>query len=349
MNGDFLRGLVNNLKLCEYTSLISEKAKMESVVNGKRILYDKQFREDFDVVIASNDVLKFLQTVPENKATLIVTSPPYNIGKAYEERVELQEYLNWQKQVIERCVKILRPEGSICWEIGNYVEEKEVFPLDTFFYHIFKKLGLKLRNRIIWHFEHGLHASQRFSGRYETILWFTKSDNYVFNLDSVRVPQKYKGKRAYKGKNRGKPTCNVLGKNPSDIWSIILEDWEKEIWEIPNVKCNHPEKTVHPSQFPIELVERLVLALTKENDTVLDPFLGVGSSIIAAVLNKRKGIGVDKEKVYTDLAYERTVKAIEGKLRTRPLGMPIWKPNGNEKVVKPPEEWQTKNLEEFAK
>ena len=328
---------------------VSEKAILESVINGKRILYNRQYREDYDVVIGFNDALEFLNKVPENTATLVVTSPPYNIGKAYEERVELKEYLNWQEQIVKRCVEILKPQGSICWEIGNYVEEKEVFPLDTFFYHIFKKLGLKLRNRIVWHFEHGLHASLRFSGRYETILWFTKSDNYVFNLDSVRIPQKYKGKRAYKGKNKGKPTCNALGKNPSDIWPILLEDWEKEIWDIPNVKSNHPEKTVHPSQFPIELVERLVLSLTNENDTVLDPFLGVGSSIIAAVLNNRKGIGVDKEKAYTDLAYERVVSAINGTLKKRPLGKPIWIPHGNEKVVRPPEEWQVKGLSEFVK
>jgi len=322
---------------------------METVIKGKHILYDTQFKAGYDVVIAQNDVLEFLNGVPKNTASLIVTSPPYNIGKIYEKRVELQKYLDWQKEVIKKCAEILKPEGSICWEIGNYIEEKEVFPLDVYFYDIFKDLGFKLRNRIVWHFEHGLHASLRFSGRYETILWFTKSDNYVFNLDPVRVPQKYKGKRNYKGKNKGKPSCNILGKNPSDVWSVVLEDWEKQIWDIPNVKSNHPEKTVHPSQYPIELVERLVLALTNENDTVFDPFLGVGSAIIAAVTNDRKGIGVDKEKTYTDLAYERVTKALEGTLRQRNLGTPIWKPNGNEKVFKIPEEWKTKNLNEFAK
>lgn len=119
---------------------VSEKAILESVINGKRILYNRQYREDYDVVIGFNDALEFLNKVPENTATLVVTSPPYNIGKAYEERVELKEYLNWQEQIVKRCVEILKPQGSICWEIGNYVEEKEVFPLDTFFYHIFKKL-----------------------------------------------------------------------------------------------------------------------------------------------------------------------------------------------------------------
>jgi len=320
---------------------------IETVIHGKKILYDKCFKQGYDVILACNDVLEFLKGVPESIATLVVTSPPYNIGKAYEERVEFQKYLVWQKEIVKRCVEILRPEGSICWEVGNYVEEGEVFPLDVFFYNMFKKLGLKLRNRIIWHFGHGLHASKRFSGRYETILWFTKSDEYIFNLDAVRVPQKYPGKRAFKGPNKGKPSGHPLGKNPSDLWEIVLQDWEKEIWEIPNVKCNHPEKTIHPCQFPIELVERLTLALTNEGDVVFDPFVGVGSSIIAALLHNRKGIGVDKESLYTDIAYERIICALKGTLRKRPLGKAIYKPKGTEKVVRPPPEWEMENLKKF--
>jgi len=267
---------------------------VDKVVKDKKILYDRCFKQGYDVVLGWNDSLEFLEDVP--KATLIVTSPPYNIGKPYEDRVEFKDYLTWQRKVLKQCIDILEPKGSICWEVGNYIENGEVFPLDAYFYNIIKKdFGLHLRNRIIWYFGHGLHASKRFSGRYETILWFTKTDDYIFNLDAVRIPQKYPGKRSYKGKNKGKPSSNPLGKNPSDIWQIILRDWEKELWDIPNVKSNHPEKTIHPSQFPIELIERLVLALTNEGDVVLDPFVGVGSSIIAAILHNRKGIGVDKE------------------------------------------------------
>lgn len=118
---------------------------------------------------------------------------------------------------------MLKSTGSICWQVGNYVEQGEVFPLDIFYYSLFKKQGLYLRNRIIWHFEHGLHASKRFSGRYETLLWFTKSKEYTFNLDSVRVPSKYPGKRHYKGEKKGQPSSNPRGKNPSDVWQIARE------------------------------------------------------------------------------------------------------------------------------
>jgi len=294
-----------------------------------------------DAAIANMDVLQFLKTVPDKTARLIVTSPPYNIGKPYEQRTEFANYLQWQKEVLTESKRILKDDGSICWEVGNYVEGREVYPLDVFFYRILKEdLGMKLRNRIIWRFGHGLHASLRFSGRYEPILWFTKGDDYVFNLDSVRVKQKYPGKTCYRGPNHGKPSGNPMGKNPSDIWEVLLEDWESELWDLPNVKANHPEKTVHPCQFPIELVERLVLALTNEGDYVLDPFAGVGSSLIAAVLNNRKGIGVDKEKQYIDIAQERLKKAFNGTLKRRKVGTKLWVPNGTEKVAQVPEEWK---------
>jgi adenine-specific DNA-methyltransferase len=315
------------------------KIPIETTINEKRIFSGDSFKESYDVVLANNDVLEFTGQIPNNLVTLVVTSPPYNIGKPYEKRVELERYLDWQKGAIKEYVRILKPEGSICWEVGNYIENGEVFPLDVFFYDIFKRLGLKLRNRIIWRFGHGLHAKNRFSGRYETILWFTKSDNYVFNLDAVRIPQKYPGKRAFKGPNKGKPSGHPLGKNPSDIWDIVLQDWGNEVWDIPNVKNNHPEKTIHPAQFPIELVERLVLALTNENDLVFDPFAGVGSSMIAALLHNRKAAGVDKEKIYTDIAYQRITEALKGKLKRRPLGTPIYQPKGTEKVAKIPSEW----------
>jgi adenine-specific DNA-methyltransferase len=316
----------------------------------KDVFCGNSFKEGKDIVLAHNDILEFIKTLPEKEfITLIVTSPPYNIGKPYEVPLEFQKYLEWQEEVIKKCLKFLKPEGSICWEVGNYVKGGEVFPLDVFFYNIFTKYGLKLRNRIIWSFGHGLHATKRFSGRYETILWFTKSDRYIFNLDAVRVPQKYPGKRSFKGPNKGKPSSNPLGKNPSDIWGITLQDWEKEIWEIPNVKCNHPEKTIHPSQFPIELVERLILALTKEGDVVFDPFVGVGSSLIAALIHNRKAIGVDKEKIYIDIAYQRILEVINGKFKKRPLGKPIYIPKGTEKITKIPPEWEkyNKKLDDF--
>lgn len=298
------------------------------------------FQAESAIVLHEGDTLQFLQTIPSSTATLIVTSPPYNIGKAYETRASIQDYLRQQGTVIDELVRVLAEGGSICWQVGNYIENGEVFPLDIYYYSIFKDRGLNLRNRIIWHFGHGLHASKRFSGRYETILWFTKGSDYTFNLDSVRIAAKYPGKRHFKGPNKGKPSSNPLGKNPSDIWEIVAHDWDEELWDIPNVKANHPEKTEHPCQFPIELVERCVLALTNEDDWVLDPYCGVGSALIAGLKHERRVIGCDREPAYIDTTRQRIEAFYQGTLPMRPLGKPVFVPTGREKVAQIPDEWK---------
>ena len=304
----------------------------------------KSFSKDASVVLHCGNTLSFLKTLPENTAKLIISSPPYNIGKEYENRKSLQSYFADQEPVVDELVRILREDGSLCWEVGNYVVDSEIVPLDIVYYDLFKDRGLKLRNRIIWHFEHGLHASRRFSGRYESILWFTKGRKYTFNLDNVRVPSKYPGKRNWKGPNKGQPSGNTLGKNPSDYWKVVLQDWEREVWDIPNVKANHPEKTIHPCQFPVELIERCVLALTNEGDWVLDPYSGVGSAIIAGIKNGRRTIGCDKESKYIDIAKQRIRDFHNGTLKLRPIGKPIYQPTGREKVSQVPREWQQLEL-----
>lgn len=274
----------------------------------------KNYSKNNKVTLYNGDVLKLLKQIPTEEAKLIVTSPPYNIGKEYETIKPIDAYLKGQEEVIKECVRVLNENGSICWQVGNLVNG-EVFPLDILLYPIFKKYGLHLRNRIIWHFGHGLHCSNRFSGRYETILWFTKSKDYVFNLDPIRVPQKYPNKRHFKGKNKGELSGNPLGKNPSDIWNI------------PNVKYNHPEKTEHPCQFPIELVERLVLSMTNPGDLVIDPFMGVGSTAIAAIKNKRRVAGAEIINKYIKITLRRIKDFEKGNLKIREMGTPIHDPN----------------------
>ena len=292
------------------------------------------------------DALAFLKELPDDSVNLVITSPPYNIGKEYETRTSLQAYLNEMLPIITELYRVLAPTGSVCWEVGNYVSEdkhKEIFPLDIYYYELFKQCHFILRNRIIWHFEHGLQCKNRFSGRYESILWFTKSDNYVFNLDDVRVPSKYPGKKSFKGENKGKLSGNPNGKNPSDLWVAtekrLVEDWEAEIWDIPNVKSNHPEKTIHPCQFPIELVERCVLALTNKDDVVLDPFAGVGSTLIAALKNGRRAYGTELQQEYIDKGLERIGLLEKEVLKTRPIYETIYTPSGRDSISKYPAEW----------
>lgn len=295
-------------------------------------------------IVDNGETTEVLGNYEDEKFDLIITSPPYNIGKSYEAKQSIEKYLETQETIIEKLLRVLSSRGSICWQVGNYVDKGEVFPLDIYFYQIFKKYGLKLRNRIIWHFGHGLHASKRFSGRYETILWFTKNDNYIFNLDPIRVPSKYPGKLHFKGPKKGTPSGNPNGKNPSDIWEIIVEDWEDGLWNIPNVKSNHPEKTIHPCQFPIELVERCVLALTKENSWVLDPFAGVGSTLIASIKNNRNAVGIEKEKDYCEVTQKRIQDYKDGELKFRPINKQIHQPSAKDKVAQMPLEWLGKSV-----
>lgn len=297
------------------------------------------FSSNADIVILRGDCGERLREIPDETTKLIITSPPYNLGKVYEKATDLGDYLQALDPIVGELVRLLSPVGSLCWQVGNYVQDGEIFPLDIFYYPFFKKHGLKLRNRIIWHFDHGLHATKRFSGRYETLLWFTKGDQYTFNLDAVRVPSKYPGKTHFKGKKRGQPSGNPLGKNPSDKWEILVRDWETALWNIPNVKANHPEKTIHPCQFPIELVERCVLALTNEGDWVLDPFSGVGSALLAALRNGRKAVGCEKEEEYVEIAKQRVSDLFSGTLGYRPLGRPVHQPSGREKVSQIPKAW----------
>jgi len=278
-----------------------------------------RLRADSQAKMACQDNMEFMRSLDSKSIKLIVTSPPYNIGKSYERRDSLDNYVSAQAKVIAECVRLLHDQGSICWQVGNHVQDGEVFPLDIILYRIFKDHGLHLRNRIVWHFEHGLHCSKRLSGRHETILWFTKSKDYTFNLDPIRVPSKYPNKKHFKGPKIGQLSGNPLGKNPGDVWIF------------PNVKNNHVEKTEHPCQFPVELIERLVLSLTNRHDRIFDPYMGVGTAVVGAVKHGRYGLGCDIVPKYVDIAWERLHLLRSGLLRTRPMDRPVYdptKPNG---------------------
>jgi adenine-specific DNA-methyltransferase len=262
------------------------------------------------------DCLDLLRSLPAGSASLVVTSPPYNIGKEYEKRRAVQAYIDWQESIIRECHRVLADDGSICWQVGNYVENGSILPIDILLHSVFDRLHMKMRNRIVWHFEHGLHCARRLSGRYEVIVWYTKTEDYFFNLDSVRVPQKYPGKKYFKGPKAGKLSCNPLGKNPGDVWIF------------PNVKSNHVEKTGHPCQFPVELVERLILSLTEPGDLVVDPFMGVGSTQAAAILNNRRTAGAETVLKYFRTAQERMQQAAAGALRIRARNTPVFDPKG---------------------
>lgn len=272
---------------------------MATTKNPKQ--YSKGFIKQQKYIWYKGNCLDLLDKLPDESVQLIFTSPPYSIKKEYEKGYSLADVLAFQEELIEDCFRVLKPEGSICWQVGNYVDGEggERVPWDILLYKVFRRLGLKLRNRIIWHYEHGMHARHFFSGRYETILWFTKTDDYTFNLDPVRVAQKQPTKRFYKGPRKGELSCNPLGKNPGDVWAIT------------NIKNNHPEKIPggHPCQFPLELVDRAIKSMSQPGDVVLDPFGGVATTLVAAMKNKRIGVGAEIQASYHKTGLARVKSA----------------------------------------
>jgi adenine-specific DNA-methyltransferase len=294
----------------------------------------KRFREANQVTLYNGDCLKLLKRIPDEVVDMVVTSPPYCMGKAYEDpHDDIETFKKQHQDIFEDLYRIIKPGGSICWQVGYHISNKCVVPLDYIIYEIFTSLSTTqdlpfiLRNRIIWTFGHGLNSTNRFSGRHETILWFSKGGQAAFNLDDVRVPQKYPGKRAYKGPNKGELSGNPLGKNPSDVW------------EIPNVKAQHVEKTDHPCQFPVAIPQRLIKALAPPNGLILDPFMGVGTTGVAAFLERKRFIGAEIQEEYYDISVARLKDTASGKVKIRE-DKPIVEPNISTAVAKLPEEFR---------
>ena len=167
----------------------------------------KHYNNNAQIVLYNGDCRQFFREIPDESVDLIITSPPYCMGKAYENpKDDIETFKKQHTQIFQDIYRVLKPGGSICWQVGYHVSESCVTPLDFIVYDLFttlsqeKNIPLILRNRIIWTFGHGLNSVKRFSGRHETILWFTKGKQTSFNLDSVRIPQKYPGKKFYRGR-----------------------------------------------------------------------------------------------------------------------------------------------------
>lgn len=293
----------------------------------------RNYKTGNKITLHNGDCINLLKSLPNESIDLVVTSPPYCMGKAYENpHDDIETFKVQHINIFNELYRVVKKGGSVCWQVGYHISDKCVVPLDCVIYNIFTSMSEKLdtplvlRNRIIWTFGHGLNSTNRFSGRHETILWFTKGEQSIFNLDDIRVPQKYPGKRSYKGPNKGKLSSNPLGKNPSDVW------------DIPNVKAKHVEKTEHPCQFPVVIPQRLIKALTFSEGVVLDPFMGSGSTGVAALIEGRCFVGAEIQKEYFDIAVKRIKEAAEGKAKIRE-DKPIAEPNRNAAVAKLPDEF----------
>lgn len=282
--------------------------------------------------VRHGDWRELFDQIPHECVDLTITSPPYCIGKSYEESRTVDDFYKEHEAIIPSIVEATRPGGNICWQVGYHVKDGILTPLDFVVHGIFSSIpDVMLRNRIIWSFNSGLHCSRRLSGRHEVVLWYSKGSDYHFELDPIRLPQRYPGKKHHKGNKRGQFSGNPLGKNPGDVW------------EIPQVKAGSVEKTDHPCQFPMGLVQGLVRALSPPGGLVFDPYLGSGTTGAAAVIEGRRFAGSEMNDEYHRLAIHRISTAIEGNLPYRPYGKPLQEPSGS--VAKRPEHFEEIDLE----
>jgi adenine-specific DNA-methyltransferase len=271
------------------------------------------------------DAARFLAALEPGSVDLIVSSPPYFMGKEYDTSVDIEDFIRIHRKIAPLLKLALKPGGNLCWQVGNHVRNGVAIPLDMPTYSAFAtQTDFRLRNRIVWTFGHGPHCTRRLSGRYETILWFSNGDNYYFDLDAIRVPQKYPGKRHYKGPRRGEWSGNPRGKNPGDVW------------DIPNVKSSHVEKTGHPCQFPVALVQRLVRALCPPKGIVVDCFAGSATTGVAALIEGRHFLGCDTNPLYVAIGNERLEACARGTLRYRSVDIPVMVPSQATAVARTP-------------
>ena len=285
----------------------------------------EQYFDEAQYVVHHGDWRELLDVIPSDSVDLTITSPPYCIGKSYDESTTVDAFRKEHTDIIPRIVDVTKPGGNICWQVGYHVKNAALTPLDFIVHEIFSSIpDVTLRNRIIWTFNSGLHCTRRLSGRHEVVLWYSIGDDYHFDIDPIRLPQIYPGKKHHKGEKRGQYSGNPLGKNPGDVW------------EIPQVKASSVEKTEHPCQFPIGLVQGLIRALSPKEGLVLDPFLGSGTTGAAAAIESRRFVGSEVNEDFHRISLERVAAAIDGNLQYRPYGKPVQPPSGSV-AQRPPE------------
>lgn len=268
---------------------------MDKIHTIKNLL-GKPAYEEKGILIYNQDCLEGMAKLPTHIVDLTVTSPPYNIGKEYEEISEVGKYIDWCKSWMSEIYRLTVPEGAFWLNVG-YLEVPSIGMAVPIPYLLWDKTDFYMIQEVVWNYAAGVACKKRLSPRNEKLLWYVKDKgSYTFNLDSIRDPNvKYPNQR-----KNGKLRCNPLGKNPSDVWQITKVTSGRG--------RSSPERTPHPAQFPVELVERVILGASNLGDLVLDPFMGSGTTAEAALRNGRSVIGFELEPKYISYATERLLK-----------------------------------------
>lgn len=268
----------------------------------------KPAHEGQGYLIYSGDCMDLMSRITEPTVDLTVTSPPYNIGKEYEKILSLDEYLDWCERWIGEIHRVTVPNGTFWLNLGyvSIPKRAKAIPLP---YLLWDRSPFFMVQEVVWHYGAGVAAKLFYSPRNEKFIWYVKDpDDYVFNLDDVRDPNvKYPNQ-----KKNGKLKCNTIGKNPTDVW------------QFPKVTSGRnrssKERTPHPAQFPVAVIDRIIKASSNEGDLILDPFLGSGSTIEVALANRRLAVGFEIKEEYVEIAVQRIESAIKRRAQDRAQG-----------------------------
>lgn len=262
----------------------------------------KPYFEDENFLLYNSDAIEGLKQIKESIFDLTVTSPPYNIGKEYEKILSLESYINWSENWINKVYSVTKKDGAFWLNLG-YLSIDQKAKAIPIIYLLWDKIPFYLIQEIVWHYEAGVINKSSLSPRNEKFLWYVKNNKkYTFNLDDIRDPNvKYPNQ-----KKNGKLRCHPLGKNPGDVW------------DFPKVTSgknrSSKERTPHPAQFPVAVIDRVIKASSNRGDFVLDPFIGSGTTAEVCLLNNRKCVGFEIDKKYCDIAINR-YNAVKEKLK----------------------------------
>ncbi len=270
-------------------SNLKQISKLDSIKQE----FDDPYYSDDDVLLYNIDCVEFMDKIKSPLMNLTITSPPYNIGKEYEEIQNSDNYLKWCKNWLSQIFEITDYSGAFWLNLG-YFELQNIGKAVPINYLLWDKTDFYFMQEIVWYYKAGVAAKKYFSPRNEKYLWYVKNqDRYTFNLDSIRDPEvKYPNQ-----KKNGRLKCNPLGKNPANVW------------EIPKVTSGKnrasKERVDHPAQFPLAILDRIVKSSSNEQDLVFDPFIGSGSVAISGIKNNRQVVGCDINADYLDIAVDR--------------------------------------------
>jgi len=256
-------------------------------------------KTDFIDTIALGDCLDLFPKVPDNSVQTIHTSPPYNIDKdykGYNDKLSHNDYLDFIEKVLCECRRTLAPGGALFWQTGYTTERGEyITPLDHLTFHLFQKLGFRLKDRIIWRYWGGMAFKSKFTNKHETILWWIKPSHGMnkskFNVFPVREETKF-----FDSRN------NLFGRNPGNVW------------EVDRVAFGSNDQTSHIAVFPEEISDRIILATTDGDDLVLDPFSGSGTVCKVAKSRGRHFLGFEISSHYHGESVRRVSFQAKGEL-----------------------------------